>query len=94
MASSPIPLTVSDPITAALIAAMGLGTEWFKYLQTPAGQQWAKDQNAIFEKLNAQVSGFFDHLPGADCGSEGGRVGDFMARIVSAVKAVLPEVPQ
>ena len=62
MASSPIPLTVSDPITAALIAAMGLGTEWFKYLQTPAGQQWAKDQNAIFEKLNAQVSGFFDHV--------------------------------
>ena len=63
MAGAPITITaVADPYAALATAAMNLGAEWFKYLQTPAGQQWATQQNALFAKFNQQVSGFFDHV--------------------------------
>ena len=63
LASSPITITaVADPYAALATTAMNLGTEWFKYLQTPAGQQWAMQENAMFAKFNQQVSGFFDHV--------------------------------
>jgi hypothetical protein len=61
MAGAPVTITASDPVTALATAAMNLGTAYFTYLNSPAGQQFAKDENAIFEKFNSQVAALFDH---------------------------------
>ena len=61
MATAPITITASDPITAMVTAIANLGTAWFNYLGTPAGQVFAAQQNAIFGKFNAGVASLFEH---------------------------------
>ena len=73
MASSPIPLTVSDPITAALTAAMGLGTGVVQISSDTRGPAVGEGSERDLREVECAGIGIFRSRAGADC--EGGRVG-------------------
>lgn len=52
--------TVSDPVTSITVASLNALTEWFRYLQTPAGQQYSVAQQARFEKFTAFIEKVVD----------------------------------
>lgn len=56
-----IPISVSDPASAIIVAAFDFGAAFCNYLSTPAGQVFSSQNNALVAMLWGKVG---VHIPG------------------------------